>query len=65
MTVFVKGIEDPDFEAVKQLLKNYLFETDHNDRTMDMKKSMDMVESQQRDFNRVSDQDMEIKSRQA
>eukprot|EP00957_Ditylum_brightwellii_P082122 6244716-Ditylum_brightwellii.AAC.1 len=65
MNGLVEGIEDPDFETVKQLLENYLLEIDCSDRTMNVKEFTDMVENQQRGLNRVADQDMDVKSRQA
>eukprot|EP00957_Ditylum_brightwellii_P129713 9894932-Ditylum_brightwellii.AAC.1 len=62
MTAFVEGIEDPDFETVKQLLENYLLEIDQGNRTRHVKEFTGLVESHQRGLNRMADQDMEVKS---
>eukprot|EP00957_Ditylum_brightwellii_P001622 126097-Ditylum_brightwellii.AAC.1 len=59
----MEGVDDPDFEMTKQLMENYFLEIDCSDRTMNVKEFTYIIESRQKGLNRVSDQDMVIKSR--
>ena len=65
LTSFCDNIMDPDFETVRQILKNILLKTARDKSKLNPRGFYDMVEDRQRTQNKKAEFQMEAKSRRA